>query len=137
MTERLERDKFIDLLNRLGSDQDDDVLEAARQLHAYVTDAGVTWEDLLVSDEVDHNGDDAEHHLEEEENESAEPTAERAKEDADSLALIDKMLSRPGVSESLREELESYKEDIAEGEFEQSDRQYIRAVYERLSKPST
>jgi hypothetical protein len=30
--------------------------------------------------------------------------------------------------------LESYKADIAEGEFEEGDRRYLRAVYQRLSK---
>jgi hypothetical protein len=44
------------------------------------------------------------------------------------------MLAKAGISEDLREELESYKTDIAEGEFEEADRRYIRAVHKRLSK---
>ncbi len=43
MTEPLERDAVIGLLKRLGSDQDEDVLEAARQVHAQITAAGMTW----------------------------------------------------------------------------------------------
>jgi hypothetical protein len=34
----------------------------------------------------------------------------------------------------LREELENYKTDIAAGKFQEADRRYVRAVYERLSK---
>ena len=50
MTEPLERAKFIEVLKRLGSDQDEAVLEAARQAYAQITVAGITWEDLLVPD---------------------------------------------------------------------------------------
>ncbi len=62
-----------------------------------------------------------------------EPPAETAKEDADSLALID-ALAKLGISEDLREELENYKTNIAAGKFQEADRRYVRGVYERLSK---
>ena len=45
MTEALERDTVIGLLHKLGSERDEDVLEAARQVHAQITAAGMTWED--------------------------------------------------------------------------------------------
>ena len=149
MTEPLPRDDVIELLNGLGSDRDEDVLEAARELHARVTAAGMTWEDLLVPDEAAtdaDDGDDAESpDLEDEtatddaespdlEDETAGPTAEVSAKNAESIALIDQLLAKSGVSTDLREELESYKTDIAEGEFEDRDRRYIRAVHKRLSK---
>jgi hypothetical protein len=34
----------------------------------------------------------------------------------------------------LREELEEYKSDLANGDFEPSDHRYIQALYARLSK---
>ena len=40
MTEPLERDEVVGLLTRLGSERDEDVLEAARQVHARLTAAG-------------------------------------------------------------------------------------------------
>ena len=134
MTEPLERDNVIELLKRLGSDQDEDVLKAARQVHAQITAAGMTWEDLLVPDEGDEGdeGDDVEY--QDTENEAPEPSAETAIEDVDSLALIDELLAKSGISEAMREELENYKSDIAEGEFDEADRRYLRAVHERLSK---
>ncbi len=63
-----------------------------------------------------------------------EPTAEMAKSDADSLALIDELLAKPGISEDLRKDLENYKTDIAAGKFQEADRRYVRAVHQRLSK---
>jgi hypothetical protein len=50
MTETLRRDEFIAILNRLGSDEDEEVLQAARQAHARIAAAGMRWEDLLVPD---------------------------------------------------------------------------------------
>ena len=132
MTKPLERDNVVELLNRLGSDQDEDVLEAARQVHAQVTAAGMTWEDLLVPDAPDDDGDDVEY--QDTENEAPEPPAVAAEKDADSLALIDDLLAKSGISEAMREELEYYKSDIADGEFVEADRRYLRAVHERLSK---
>ena len=146
MTEPLERDTVIALLKRLGSDQDEDVLVAARQVHAQITAAGMTWEDLLVPDVTADEGDDAEFQDTEDETpeppaetpeppaETPEPPAETAGKAADSLALIDELLAKPGISEDLREELKSYKTDIAGGEFEEADRRYVRAVHARLSK---
>ncbi len=132
MTEPLERDNVIELLKRLGSDQDETVLEAARQVHAQITVAGMIWEDLLVPDVAADDGDDIEY--QDTEDETPEPPAETAKKDADSLPLIDELLAKTGISEDLREELENYKTDIAKGELEEADRRYIRAVHGRLSK---
>ncbi len=135
MTEPLKRDTIIALLNRLESDQDEVVLEAARQVHAQITLAGMTWEDLLVPEVTADEGDPAE--SQDKEDETPKPpakTAKTAKMDADSLALIDKLLARKGISEDLREELENYKTDLAEGVFEEADRRYLRAVHKRLSK---
>ncbi len=58
MTEAPSRDDVIELLNKLGSDRDEDVLEAAREVHARITAAGMTWEELLVSDGAGDTDDD-------------------------------------------------------------------------------
>ena len=142
MTERLERDDVIRLLDRLGGERDEDVLEAARQVHARITAANLSWEDLLVSEddagEPDDTGhldpDDEDAETPAEEGEDAETPAEEGEGNAESLALIDKMLAMPGNSEDFIKELNGYKTDIAEGEFEERDRQYIGALYKRLTK---
>jgi len=150
MTEPIPREDVIELLNRLGSDRDEDVLEAAREVHARIAAGNMTWDQLLVPDHAD-NADDDESEDEDSDDsddsessdsdeEATEPagaagakTAPDAK-NAESLALIDKLLAMRGISTDLREELKGYKTDIAEGEFETRDHRYLRAVHARLSK---
>ncbi len=159
MTEPLERDEVVGLLKRLGSEPDAEVLEAARQVHARITAAGMTWDDLLVpdqaaddtddtdeaeetddaddaddADDIDDTDDADDAGYEDLEDESAEPAAETAAKNAESLTLIGKLMAKSGISQDLREELKGYKADIAEGDFEEADRQYLRAISERLSK---
>ena len=146
MAESLEREVVIDLLNKLGSDSDEEVLEAARRAHEQVVAAGLTWEDLLVpdgeeDDEAYEDDDDDEDDYDEEgaetydpDEEAEESPAEQAERNGQSLKLIDQLLAKSGISDTLREELEGYKEDIAEGEFNEGDRRYLRALSERLSK---
>ncbi len=142
MTERLERGDVIRLLEKLGSDEDEEVLAAAREVHDRVAAAGTTWEDLLIPEEAgaadgeDRDAaDDSEGQPDhDEEDEGAESPADKAGKNAEALKLIDKLLAQPGISEETREELRDYKTDISEGEFTEADRRYIRALYDRLSK---
>ena len=203
MTEPLDRNDIISLLNGLGSDRDEDVLEAARQVHARIAAAGMAWEDLLVPDQADEDAGEAEDaddelretddadddagEIEDADDDAGEAeddnageaedddageaedadddagetedaddnagAAEDADDDADetedadgagdpdpkganaeSLAEIRKLLARSGISDDLREELKGYKTDIAEGEFLEADRRYLRALSARLTK---
>ena len=56
-----------------------------------------------------------------------------AAKNAESLALIDKLLAKDDNSEEFRQELEDYKADIAAGEFSDGDHRYLRALCKRLS----
>ena len=145
MSEPLERDKVIDLLDRLGSEQDEDVLAAARVLHSQITRAGMAWQDLLVGDEgaaqsapdVDDDTDDEDEYVTgdtDDEDDTPEPAVNFTRDESKTPALIDKLLAREGNSEVLREELEEYKSDLANGDFEPSDHRYIQALHARLSK---
>jgi len=148
MSEPLERDKVIDLLDRLGSEQDEDVLAAARVLHSQITRAGMGWQDLLVGDEgaapsapdIDDDTDDEDDYDtgdtddEDDEDDTPEPAVNITGDELKTPALIDQMLARKGNSEALREELEEYKSDLANGDFEPSDHRYIQALYARLLK---
>ena len=138
MPDTLQRDELIALLDRLGSEDDAEALEAARQAHARIAAAGVSWEDLLVpQDSADEAAEDSEEaDAEEEEADAAEdePPGTAAEKNAESLALIRQLLARKDISEELRAELEGYKTDIAEGEFIEADRKYLRAVHKRLKK---
>lgn len=152
MNDAPERETVIKLLEKLGSEQDEDVLAAARTLHAQITDAGMNWQDLLVGDEnaapdepeiEDEIEDvtDAEDDVEDDdvedydvEDDAPEPSPEFSADESETSALIDKLLAREGNSEEFREELEEYKIDLANGDFEASDHRYVQALYARLSK---
>ena len=147
MTEPLDRDDVIALLNTLGSDQDDEVLEAARQVHARVEAAGISWEELLVpdsgpeaeddapdfSDEAEEVEDDEEVEDSAPEEEAPKSAAEKDKANRETLALIESLLARKDNSEDFRAELEDYKSDIAADEFAPSDHRYIQALHKRLT----
>ncbi len=159
MTEPPRRDDVIELLNRLGSDRDEDVLEAARKVHARITAAGTTWDELLVpeggaddtddtddgtdtddgesddgADTDDGESDDGESESPDPEDEATRPAGGAGAKHADSIVLIDELLAKSDLSADMREELKGYKTDIAEGEFEARDRRYISAIHKRLSK---
>ena len=161
----LNRERIIELLNRLGSEDDADVVKAARTLHREVTAAGFGWDALLTPEKVDepappdeeeeeaaaeeeeYEDEDKDEREEEDEGEAepepdteaeidAEALAEKVHDsrDAESLALIEKLLARRRLGEATRVELNGYREDIAEGEFDEADRKYVRALHARISK---
>lgn len=125
MTEPLDRNEVIRLLDRLGSDQDADVLEAARQLHAQINAAGMDWDELLTVDPSEDPADTGD---------DAAPAAGGTGKNADTLGLIEQLLTKTDRSDALREELEEYKADIANGDFHARDHQYVRSLYARLTK---
>jgi len=131
MTDALDREELIRLLERLGEPDDSAVLTAARDLHAKVAAAGASWNDLLVPDKAAATPE-ADVALPPEE----EPAAEAGPlpDDAEALRLVEGMLRTKDLSEQLRDELDGYKEDIAAGEFDEMDRRYVRALQERLSR---
>ncbi len=175
MAGNLDRDGIIGLLESLGSERDEDVVEAAREIHAQVTAAGVPWDVLLAPDtaaedeapdaaakdeapggtveeedeapdaaaEEGEEGEDAAEREEadgedaqfaEADGEDAAPAPPRDRGNKESLALIARLLAKSDISKDMREELQGYKEDIAEGEFEDMDRKYLRALHARLTK---
>jgi len=148
MSDTLERDNVIDLLDRLGSEQDEDVLAAARALHTQITRAGMGWQDLLVGDEAaapsapdvedeDDRGDTDDEYdtgYTDDEDDTPEPAVNFTGDESKTPALIDKLLAREGNSEAFCEELEEYKSDLANGDLEPSDHRYIQALHARLLK---
>lgn len=141
MTEQLNRNELVELLGALGGDKDEDVLSAAREIHSKVTDAGADWNELLApeTNEPAEHAEPASVAANDEPPSGAandEPAAAsgsaQSPDDAESLKLIEQLLQKPGVSDSLREELEDYRADIAEGDFEEMDRKYLRSLFERM-----
>ncbi|HIC82429.1 MAG TPA: hypothetical protein EYP07_15920 [Kiloniellaceae bacterium] len=153
MTEPLERATLIEQLEKLGSTQDEEALAAAHQLHGMVTDAGQSWDALIVpeDDEETLSEDLEDEDLEDEDLEDEEPEDEGEEEpagqadeplspeaqqaqNAEALRIIEKLLAGANVSDDLREELEGYKADIDEGEFTAGDLRYLKALVARLGK---
>jgi hypothetical protein len=134
MTNRLDRDELISLLETLGSDNDEEALAAARVLDTKVAAAETTWSALLSSAVGAAVPETPEDGPEDGDNPAlVAPAEDAAGRNAQSLALIEKLLARGGHSDAFREELEGYKADIAAGEFDEGDHNYLRAVYKRLS----
>lgn len=133
-----DRESVIELLERLGQPDDSQSLAAARELHGLVSGSGLSWDDLLVPDgeaaATPHSYADAGDDGEDESSfdDQVVPTGDAAGD----VKRIDQLLNRSDISASLREELEGYKEDIDEGEFTASDRQYLVALQKRLSGSS-
>lgn len=144
MREPLERNQVIELLDKLGSEQDEDVLAAARMLHGQIIESGMGWEDLLVGDEPTGEEETQDDTFPDEDNEddqyddiaedTVEPDTRFTGDETRTLSLIEKLLARDGISSELRKELEEYKTDISGGEFQSSDHRYVHALYARLTK---
>ena len=131
----LERDDFLVLLEKLRSEEDGVILTTVNDINAKMSDAGVSWDDLLISqddiqvedsvDVIDHEGE-----TENDSDDILEPLNEEEKREAESLIGAIRGMK---VSAATKKELDEYVEDINEGEFELMDLRYLRALKERLS----
>ena len=131
----LERADFLVLLEKLRSEEDAVVLATINDINAKMSDAGVSWDDLLISqDNIQvEDGEDVIDHEVETENDSGdtfEPLNDEEKREAESLIGAIRGMK---VSTATKKELDEYVEDIKEGEFELMDLRYLRALKERLS----
>ncbi len=147
MTGELDREAFLRLLEGLGSASDEEALAAAREVHAQVGGAGLTWDELLVPEqqpetepeddeaEDDEAEDDEAEDDDEEGRDEAPPTPDLPDvKDAEALKLIERLLEKSSLLEETRAELREYKKDIAAGELEAMDRRYLKALHARLAK---
>ena len=127
----LDRAELISLLETLGSEDDQEVLAAARVLDTKVAAAGTSWSVLLAAGIGTDDADVAEDDDDLPGSDADLPT-DASGRNAESLAIIGRLLARGGHSDELREELEGYKADIAAGEFTDRDHSYLRALQRRL-----
>lgn len=125
------RKELVELLDSLGSDEDDEVLQAGRQLHARITDADLSWDDLLVAG---GSGDGSDSRAADADGPDGGPKTEANPSDEESLSLIADLLALPDCSEDLREELAGYKADIGRNELDDADRRYVGALHKRLAR---
>jgi hypothetical protein len=125
----LNRSHLIDLLRRLGDGDDATALAAAREASGAVKDAGLTWDELLQPEDatvVSAQGPS--------EGSPARPerpvTAGSAQ--GDISRLLERLLSRTDISDTLRADLVDFRKQIADGKLHKDDADYIRALVKRL-----
>lgn len=105
-----DRDSFLALLGRLVGTDDADVLAAAREASRRVSAAGLDWEDLL----------------------RPPPSAAKVEITGDDGELIERLLMSPAVTASTKDELRGFRDDLAKGALDPSDRKYIRDLAQRI-----
>lgn len=130
----LDRPGIIELLGRLGAEDDAAVLATARELNAKVSQSGLTWDELLRAD-LDAAGAEPVH--EDATRDEADAPVEQdgelsAAAKAEALRLIERLLARKGLSSTLREDLADLKRGVADGSFDAMDSRYVRALAKRL-----
>jgi hypothetical protein len=127
----LDRSAMIELLGRLGSDEDAAVLAAARELDRMLKQAGATWDDLVKGE-----ADPAPLPIPQPPEPADPPVASgRAGRSADAeeiARLIDRLLARKDLSGTTREDLAEMKRAAAAGSLDPMDGRYIRALAKRL-----
>jgi hypothetical protein len=122
----LDRAELLELLGRLGASDDASVLVAARELHGKISASGLTWDTLLRLD-ADATGHEQDDRAPEETSASEERPGK-----AEVALLIERLLARAAISDTLREELVDFKRAIADGSFDEMDARYVRALAKRL-----
>jgi hypothetical protein len=124
----LDRAELLELLGRLGASDDAIVLAAARELHGKVSESGLTWDTLLRldADATGHEQDDSP------QEETSTPGERPGGGKAEAAFVIERLLARAAISDTLREELVDFKRAIADGSFDEMDAQYVRALVKRL-----
>src|SRR5262249_53822692 len=121
----LDRASLLELLGRLGADSDEAVLQAAHELNRTVGESGHTWDDLLRASFDASGGEPAEAPV------ATASDAPRGGK-AEVASLIDRLLARKSISDTLRDDLTEIKGAIADGTFEDMDADYVRALAKRL-----
>ena len=130
----LDRPAIVELLGRLGEDNEQTVVQAARELHAKVAESGLTWNDLLRPESEIAGPDadvspDATSDTDRPADTAGEPSAA---DKAEVARLIERLLARQNLSSTLREDLADIKGTIVDGTFDATDSRYVRALAKRL-----
>ncbi|MBL6863892.1 MAG: hypothetical protein ISQ90_03805 [Rhodospirillales bacterium] len=133
----LNRDEFLELLEKLSSTKKSDVLSIVEEINNKMSNAGVTWDQLLISsqaeeeEEVEEPDDDEVSNIEDVEESKSQPISKTEITEVKKLIQAIDAISK---SDATKQELREYEEDLKEGDFEQMDLQYLRALKDRLSK---
>lgn len=120
----LDRSRLVELLNQLGDEKDETALAAAREAGRIVRDAGESWTSLLAPEERESAAAGLE----------TVPAASKAPsgDQSDISRVVERLLARKDISETLRSDLTDFRQAIAAGKLDKMDADYIRALAKRL-----
>ena len=131
----LNRDEFLELLEKLSSTKKTDVLTIVEEINNKMSNAGVTWDQLLISSQAEEEVEEAHdyevNNIEDVEESKSQPISKTEITEVKKLIKAIDVISK---SDATKQELREYEEDLKEGDFEQMDLQYLRALKDRLSK---
>lgn len=119
----LDRNRLAELLNQLGDEKDETVLTAAREANALVAASGQSWSEAIAAsvDAVDA---------------PSAPMIDAGSGNAggksNDARLVERLLARSDLSDTLRGDLEEFRRQIAAGTLDRMDADYIRALAKRL-----
>ncbi len=133
-----ERIYLLERLERLGAEEDAEALQAAREIAARVSEAGLDWDELIAPEDPPENDFaaadyDEEDYGEDEAEEDAGDEAPLEGDGSDEMQILQKLLERKGASRALKEELQEIRREAAAEGLSDMDRRYLRALSARLS----
>jgi hypothetical protein len=116
----IDRAALIGHLQLLGAENEETALNAAREAAAMVREAGTSWDELLgaVATPVVSA--------------ASRLTAGRAAMGEDAR-IVDRLLARKDISDTLRADLNDFRQQIAAGTLDKMDADYLRALAKRLN----
>ena len=127
---QLDRAELLAVLAKLADADDSVAAEAGRSAVTLITEANLDWSDIILpADALTALADDTE---QTDTVGDIGATVARAGNNTEALALIEQLLKRKTLYEGTRDELQAYKDDIANGEFENSDLAYLNALQARI-----
>ena len=134
----LERSRMIELLGRLGAQDDAVVVRAARELDRMLSQSGSSWETLLRPRNRAARPRRSMSTSQSRRTKRPRTTALReegvvgAADLIEAGRLIDRLLARADLSATTREDLTEMKRAIAEHRFDAMDHRYVGALARRL-----
>jgi hypothetical protein len=130
----MDRDNFIDLLNRLGDEDDQVVLAAARTIHARVAESGFGWDGLLLpADTHTQHAAPPDASIPTPIPVTGHSVSSSVEEETDT-ALIDRLLRDFALSDETRADLLDMKQQAERNVLADTDSKYIRDLAERLTR---
>jgi hypothetical protein len=116
----LDRNRLVQLLNQLGDEKDDAALAAARDASALVGASGQSWGELIGPERAAQAAP------------AAHTASAGAGEKSSDTKLVERLLVRHDLSDTLRGDLEDFRRQLASGKLDQMDSDYLRALAKRL-----